>query len=238
MHQRLIPLIALLLAAGCTTMKSSNTARTATEQLLISNSVDQSLARIDFRPFAGRAVFLEEKYLESVDKNYILASVRHHVLNAGGTIVPKADTADVIMEVRAGAVGTDQEDMFIGIPQVSLPIPVPVSLPEVKFMSRSSQTGTAKIGIVAYDAKTKAALGSGGISLARSDNNNWYFFGVGPYQNGSIRSEVGLQESQPYRGQPVPRTVAFDTGPLQLMPGRVDLQPANAQKATQTGGTK
>jgi len=41
---------ALLLAAlaGCTTAQTSNTARTATEQLLLSTAVDQSLDKIDF----------------------------------------------------------------------------------------------------------------------------------------------------------------------------------------------
>lgn len=213
-------LLPMLAAAGCTTMKSSNTARTATEQLLISNSVDQSLAKVNFQPFAGRAVYLEEKYLEAVDKNYVLASVRHHILNAGGTVVPKPDNAEVVMEVRSGAIGTDQEDLFLGVPAIQLPAPIPVSLPEVRIVTRTSQKGTAKIGIVAYDAKTKRALGTGGMTLAQSDTNNWYFFGIGPYQNGSIRNELTVQESQPDLGHPVPRTVAFDSGNLQPVPGR------------------
>lgn len=227
---RIIYLLTLstMAATGCTTMKSSNTARTATEQLLISNSVDQSLAKVNFQPFAGRAVFLEEKYLDSVDKNYIIASVREQILRAGGTIAPKADDAQVVMEVRSGAIGTDQEDMFLGIPEIQLPVPVPVSLPEVRIISRRSQKGTAKIGIVAYDAKTKAALGTGGMTLAQSDTNNWYFFGVGPYQDGSIRTEVSIQENQPTLGRRVPRTVAFDSRPLQNQPGDEGLRFTNS----------
>ncbi len=47
--------------------------------------------------------------------------------------------------------------------------------------------------------------------MAQSDDNNYYFFGVGPYQNGSVRSEVsnGLN-TQPATYQTLPYNVAFD----------------------------
>lgn len=49
----------LLVCAGtvftlsCTSANSSNTARTATEQMLISNAVDHSLSKVDFQVFRG-----------------------------------------------------------------------------------------------------------------------------------------------------------------------------------------
>ncbi|MES2790588.1 MAG: DUF6655 family protein, partial [Planctomycetota bacterium] len=57
----------LLVLIGCTSTKTSNTARTGTEQLLISNAVDQSLAKVDFSQMAGKKILVEEKYLDSVD---------------------------------------------------------------------------------------------------------------------------------------------------------------------------
>lgn len=200
----------LLVPIGCSTMKSSNTARTATEQLLISNSVDDALAKVDFRPFAGRKVYLEEKYIDSVDKNYIIASLRHQLLHAGSRLVAKPDEAELIVEARAGAVGTDMKETFVGVPQIAVPGPFPINLPEVRLVSRSSQVGTAKIGLVAYDAATKRAIGTGGLALSQSDTNNWYVLGVGPFQNGSIRSEVASQTAQPARGERLPNIVAFE----------------------------
>lgn len=73
-------LIFLTVLAGCTSTKQSNTARTATEQLLISNAVDQSLNKVDFSSLSGSAVFVEEKHLDCVDKGYILGSIRHRLL--------------------------------------------------------------------------------------------------------------------------------------------------------------
>ena len=96
---------------GCTNTSTSNTARTAKEQMLLSNAVDQSLDKVDFTPLYGQNVFVDDKFLECVDKSYVVGSLRHRVMRAGGVLAAAADAADVIMEVRSGGVGTDSNDM-------------------------------------------------------------------------------------------------------------------------------
>lgn len=228
---------ALLLAGivgsiGCTSTNSSNTARTATEQMLISNAVDQSLSKVDFQAFGGRKVFVEEKYLDCADKNYVASSVRHRVLMQGGQIAAKPEEADVIVEVRSGAVGTNSSNSFLGIPQIQ--IPGMFSTPEIKLVNRVNQTGMAKIGLVAYDAKSHQVLGDGGMSLAKSADNNWYVLGIGPWQNGSVKKEI--ERGQPrYASQPwieVPPQVAFAAPSLQSPPASDD------EKVRLTSGKK
>lgn len=180
----------LVLLLGCTTTKTSNTARTGTEQLLISNAVDQALAKVDFRPMAGKKVLVEEKYLDSVDKGYVVSSVRHHVLHAGGQLATKPEEADIILEMRSGGIGTDNSDAYLGVPGITLP--GMVALPDVKLITRSRQSAFAKLGLVAIDAKTHQELGAGGMSLAMSDDNNWYVMGVGPYRQGTMEQEVKM----------------------------------------------
>lgn len=217
----LVACAAIVSVVGCTSSNSSNTARTATEQMLVSNAVDQSLSKVDFQAFGGRSVFVEDKYLDCIDKNYVVSSVRHRVLMQGGQIAGKVDDAEVILEVRSGAVGTNSSNSFLGIPQMQ--IPGLISTPEIKLINRVNQSGTAKIGLVAYDAKTRQVLGDGGMSLAKSGDNNWYFFGIGPWQNGSVKKEVerGLPR---YASQPwieVPPQVAF-AAPQQAPPATDD----------------
>ncbi len=204
----------LVLASGCASTKTSNTARTAQEQLLISNSIDQALNKVDFSAFQGSKVFIDEKFLECVDKPYVVGSVRHRVLRTGASMVENADDADIIMEVRSGGVGTTTSDMFVGSPQLSVPGPFPIALPEVRLMSKQSQIGIAKIGIVAYNAKTRQMIGDGGVTLAKSEDKNWYVLGIGPYRNGSIREEMsnGLK-TPPAANEPLPYNVAFDNPP-------------------------
>lgn len=223
---RSLKLVALVIAgtlAGCTTAATTNTARSSTEQLLISNAVDQALDKIDFTPFAGQTVFVEDKYVDCTDKNFVVASVRHRIARAGGLLVPSADDANVYVELRNGAVGTELAESFIGVPEIVLP--GMLTLPEIQIANRTRQHGIARIGIVAIDTVTKQALGDGGMTTARSDNSNWYVMGVGPMQRGTLKTELARSlASAPSPGvTPVPHQVAFrnpgspgDTGRVRL----------------------
>lgn len=178
-------LVTVLMLIGCSTTTTSNTARTGTEQLLISAAIDRAMSTVQFNDFNGYKVFVDEKYLETVDKGYLVGSVRHKILQAGGSLAPGADTADLVLELRSGGIGTDGQETFIGIPAFGLP-GMPLELPEVKLAQRSTQMGTAKLGLVCYDAKTGKAVGLGGESSALTHNNDTFVFGVGPFRNGSV----------------------------------------------------
>lgn len=175
---------------GCATQKESHTARTGVEQLLISSAIDQSLDRVDLRPLRGKNVYLEPKYLDCVDKNYIIISMHHRLLAQGSRLVDKVEEADAIVEVGSGAVGTDGQELFVGIPEIPLPPPSPVAIPRLSLLTRTKLNGTAKLVVLAYDAKTKAPLLQSGTVLARSDQKNWNVLGAGPVQSGSVPDEI------------------------------------------------
>jgi hypothetical protein len=199
----------LLLAVGCTSTSTSNTARTSTEQLLVSNAIDGALDKVNFTPFAGSKIYLEEKYLEGVDGKYLVASVRHRALHAGARLVDKAEDADLVLELRSGGIGTSSSDAYIGTPKIGLP--GMLTIPEVRLVERKRQEGSAKIGLVAYDARTREILGGGGVALNRADDSNWFIVGVGPWQSGSVRDEVQQRTSGPAadRKHRLPESVAF-----------------------------
>jgi hypothetical protein len=223
-------LCALALAAGlagCTTATTSDTKRTAMEQLLISNAVDQSLDKVNFTPFANQRVFLDDKYLDCTDKPYVVSSIRHRLYHSGAFIVDAPTKADIVVEPRAGAIGTDTVNQFVGVPEIAVP-GVPLGIPEIQLIKRRSQTATAKIGLVAYTPEDGRNVGQGGLSLARSGDDNWFVFGVGPWQNGSVRTEVAreLKSSSP-GAKPIPTQVAFGQG-LRSVPRSSTMPPAPA----------
>lgn len=205
---------------GCTNTSTSNTARTAKEQMLLSNAVDQSLDKVDFTPLYGQKVFVEEKYLECIDKSYVVGSLRHRVMRAGGTIAAAPDAADVIMEVRSGGVGTDSNELYLGVPQ--LPLPAGMQTPEIRLSERKAQFGYSKLGLVLFDAKTKAVLGDGGMSMAQSEDSNWYVMGMGPWQNGTLKNDVATARRLPHgmKMNRLPTQVAFES-PSHAGPGAV-----------------
>jgi hypothetical protein len=176
--------------AGCATQKESHTPRTGVEQLLTSSAIDQSLDRVDLSPLRGSQVFLETKYLDCVDKNYVIVSLHHRLLRGGARLVDKPESADVIVEVGSGAVGTDAQELFVGIPEIPLPPPSPIAIPRLAFLTRSKMNGTAKLLVLAYDARTRAPLIQSGVMLARSDLQNWNILGAGPVQSGSVPDQI------------------------------------------------
>lgn len=195
--------------SGCASTVTSNTARTAKEQMLLSDAVDQSLAKVDFSPLDRQTVFLEDKYLECVDKPYVVGSVRHRIMRAGGNLAAKAEDATVVMELRSGGIGTDTSESFLGTPEIALP--GMLTVPEIRLIERKSQFGFAKIGIVAYDGSGNQILGSGGVTLAQSDDNNVTAFGIGPFQSGSLLRTLDQADYTP-RGtsqRHLPNTVAL-----------------------------
>src|SRR5215471_20738167 len=72
------------LVMGCGTTRMTDTQRTATEQLLISNAVDQTVSQLDFRILAGKSVYLDPQYLDNVaDRGYLVSSLRQQLLACG-----------------------------------------------------------------------------------------------------------------------------------------------------------
>lgn len=218
-----LSLLSLAGFLGCTSARTTNTARTAREQLLISNAVDQALSKVDMAPFQGANIFIEDKYLDCVDKGYLVGSIRHRAMVNGAQVVGKPEDADVVLELRSGAIGTDTSDSFVGTPELVLP--GMLTLPEVRLISRNNQSAVAKIGIVAYDAKTRQLLGEGGVSSSQSRDNNWYVLGIGPYQNGELQKEIRnttvRRPGQP--NQVLPAYVAFESPQPAEGPGRLRL---------------
>lgn len=188
-HACLLALFAAVVTVGgCASARTSNTARTATEQVLLSSAIDRALTNVSFEQLRSQKVFLDDKYLEAVDKGYLVGTLRHRALAAGALLAKSADEADVVIEVRSGGVGTDTEESFVGIPAIGVP-GMALEIPDIKLISRNTQLGTAKIGLIAYDPKTGAAVGLGGESSALTKNDNLYVFGVGPFRSGAVREQ-------------------------------------------------
>jgi len=104
--------------SGCGTIKG----RTATEQLLVSDAVDQSIDQIDFAQLAGEDVYLDSKYMKTirgigfVNADYIVSSLRQSMISANCRLHDTRDDAKYIVEVRVGALGSDCHEVNYGVP--------------------------------------------------------------------------------------------------------------------------
>jgi uncharacterized membrane protein YgcG len=201
-------MLAVLLAviSGCGATKS----RTATEQLLMSDAVDRAVARIDFKDLAGQQVFFDTKFVVNtkdpafignlkglgyVNAEYVISSLRQQMVAADLRLVDKVEDADFVVEARLGAVGVDNNEIVYGLPAnnglsgaaslVSNGPPIP-SIPELSVARKIVQVGAAKIGVFAYNRRTREPVWQAGISQATSNAKDTWVLGVGPFQQGTI----------------------------------------------------
>ena len=166
------------------------------------------LDKVDYRPIAMAKVYVEEKYLDCVDKNYVIVALHQRLLRHDCTLVGKAEEADVVMEVTSGGVGTDRTDLFVGVTEIPLPPPSPISIPRMSIYNRTRSIGTAKIGLVAYDAKTKRPV-INTDPLARSDHKAWTILGTGGTEGGSLTQELTAATGEHESLLDVPAEIAF-----------------------------
>ncbi len=177
---------------GCGTTRSSNTQRTATEQLLISDAIDRTVQKINFSPMAGKSVYFDESKLQQVvDQSYLVSSLRQHLLASGCILKDTREEADFIVEARAGAVGTDNHDLLFGVPATNIPqltliSGLPPALPELPIAKRRNQRGVAKIAVFAYRRQSGDPVWQSGIALSESTSNDTWILGAGPIKRGTI----------------------------------------------------
>ena len=196
---------AIVFVLGCGATKSF----TATEQLLMSDAVDSTISKMDFRALSGHKVYLDTTYVVAagkvipgvpmqanlVNSDYVISALRQQLTAAGCMLVDAREGAEVICEARCGALGTDGHSVTYGIPAnnflssassvisgtASLP-----AIPEISVAKREMKSAAAKVAVFAYDRETREPLWQSGIAQAGSSARDTWILGVGPLQYGNI----------------------------------------------------
>jgi hypothetical protein len=183
----------------------------ATEQLVISDAVDESISKIDFRPMSGRKVYLDTSYLRNVkeagfvNSDYVTSALRQQIVAAGCLIQDSSQDAELIIEARLGTLGLDNHRVTFGVPennsfgsasQLIPGSPAIPSIPEIAFAKRESREAAAKVAAFAYDRQTRAPVWQSGVDRSISTARDTWVLGVGPFQNGSIHGTPKLSRSR------------------------------------------
>jgi len=183
-------------SAGCGTVKTSGTARTGTEQLLLTNAWDSALQKVDFRPLTGVPVYLDVTNVTAVDQGWVVSSIRQSMLAQGVLLRSKPEQAQWVVEARVGAYGTDNYNWLLGIPQTTIPQTITGmpsgTIPEMAVIKKNDQQGIAKLALFAYDRGSGQLVWNSGTMLATASAKDVYVGGVGPIQSGTIHGGTNI----------------------------------------------
>jgi hypothetical protein len=177
----LLVLAACIAVTGCTSMRETSPPRTASEQLLVTTAADEAAAKLALPIPKGAGVFVDATNFEGVDGKYAIAAIREQFLKQGARLMPERGKADMVIEIRAAALSSDEDEFLIGIPDFAVPVPLagPVTTPEIALFKRGEKRGVAKFIATAYKAETGDYVGSSEAQWGSSYRREWtvlFFF--------------------------------------------------------------
>lgn len=178
----LVMLGLIVAVAGCSTARETSPSRTATEQLLISSAADRAARDVALKMPEDAKVFVDATYFEGFDSKYAIGALREQLLKQGARLVAERPAADVVVELRAGALSVDEDETLVGIPQMGVPIPLAgeLGLPEVALYKKDTRQGVAKFAATAYDASSGRLIAASAPQYGYSHETDWVvllFFG-------------------------------------------------------------
>ncbi len=191
-----LALASLVAVGGCSHVRITDPARTATEQFLLSQAAIAAVKPLAFDALHGRRVFVDDAYFAGSEREFVLGELRAKLLLTGVQVSPKREEAEIVLEVRSGGVGIDRYESLFGIPSIGAAaagasaaagVPVPsIVTPEVAITKEIKQVGFASVAYVAFWADTGEVVASAGPSIGKAYRDDWWLFGFGPRTTGNI----------------------------------------------------
>jgi len=172
---------ACIAMSGCTQMRETSPARTASEQLLVTTAADEAAAKLTLPIPKGTGLFVDATNFDGVDGKYAIGAIREQFLKQGARLMPERAKADMVVEIRAAALSSDEDEFLIGIPDFTVPVPVagPLTTPEIALFKRGEKRGVAKFIATAYKAESGDYVGSSEAQWGSSYRREWtvlFFF--------------------------------------------------------------
>jgi hypothetical protein len=186
-----------LILGGCSSLRITDPARTATEQYLLSQAATEAVRPFSFEVLRGRKVWVDDSFFAAAQKEFVLGELRAKLLLSGVQISTKREECEIVLEVRSGGVGIDRYESLIGIPSIGAsPTGAPTATgassmptivtPEIAITKEIRQIGFASVAYVAYWADTGEVVDSYGPSEGKAYRDDWWLFGFGPRTIGTI----------------------------------------------------
>lgn len=167
--------VSIIFLMSCsTTPRTTDSSRTAIEQLLISEAVTQSLPKKydESLPIPiGSKLSLNTSSLTK-DQAQLQLILTGWLGRQGYLVQKDENNATYRVDVIVEALGTESARMFFGIPPIQSQL-IPFSLPELALYKSQYQTGYVKFNMNIFERTTGKFIGSTSNFLADSYHNNY-----------------------------------------------------------------
>jgi len=187
----LLSILNVLLMGCALEQEMSRTPRTAVEQVLLTQAVEQALVNLEVQLPEGVNVDVDATGLESdrsrlrmtnadlgaIDRPsrdifYIRDLVAAELGRRGHRVSARDTESPYLVRVMAESFGTIQGTTFVGMPPVQSVL-IPFALPELTLYKHQGQSGYARLHLDFYDNRTGEFLGSTPKLVGRAYYNQY-----------------------------------------------------------------
>ena len=209
-------ILAFSLLGGCTTIRVVDPPRTADLDFLLTGAAEQAVSQLSVDALRDRLVFVDSQYLVATihptanfqlenelarqpepEYLFLIGELRAKLLKSGVRLSETRDKAQVVLEIRAGALSANHLEYLLGLPASLIPASltggltgsataVTVNTPELSILKSTKQYGFASVSYVAYWHDTGELLAVSGPFIGRTQREDYWIFGAGPRTIGNI----------------------------------------------------
>lgn len=209
----------LVLCGGCTTIRVVDPPRTADLDFLLTGAAEQAVNQLSVEPLRDRLVFVDTQWLVPTIRPtvatqlenelarqpqpeylFLIGELRARLLKSGVRLVDTKEKAQVVLEIRAGALSANHLEYLLGLPASLIPASVgggltggstggtgvTLNTPELSILKSTKQYGWASVSYVAYWADSGELLAVSGPFNGKTSREDYWIFGIGPRTTGNI----------------------------------------------------
>ena len=163
--KKLLPIFlvaVLVVLSACSAPHMTKTGRSAVEEALTCDAIEEALSKADISAYHGKKVYMDYSYLApQVHKELVMAYMEHLCAGNSMIIVKESAKSDVIFQLFCGVLATDVEKFLIGSPTCPVPIPdtdINIVVPEIPLLMKHTRSAHARFHMTIKDGKTEKPL--------------------------------------------------------------------------------
>jgi len=212
----------IFLTGGCATIRVTDSPQTADQQFLLSEAAVKAVSQLTFDPLRGRNVWVVSDYAfsttqpydqsfftnevrsPSFEASFLIGEIRARLLQSGARLAPTRDEAEVVLEVRTGALAINRIDFLLGVSALAIPgingsngstaIPAISTNSSLALYQNIKQDGFASVSLIAYWRKTGELLNISGPFIGHTRRYDYLILGYALPPTGNIPpTQVGTK---------------------------------------------
>lgn len=198
-------------AGGCATIRITDSPRTADEEFLLTEAATRAVSQLSLDALRGRSVYIVTEYAFATsrpfedtfltnqvlapqfERAFLVGELRARLLKVGARLANARNEADVILELRTGALAINRIDFLLGIPAIAVAGTtastlnnLAVATPNLALFQSTKQDGYGSIAIVAYWRNTGDVLVDSGPFIGHTHRYDYFIFGYALQPLGDI----------------------------------------------------